>query len=51
MTNSVERVVPQSEAGDTRPAYKRPVLIELDADETATGIISGTPENSTYTVT
>lgn len=32
----------------TKPAYRSPVLIELDVQETAGGLISGSPENLTY---
>ena len=48
MTDSVELEVPKSDVRDTKPAYQRPVLTELDARETATGLIPGTPENVTY---
>ena len=48
MENRVEREAKRRDARDVKPAYQRPVLTELDAGETATGLIPGTPENSTY---
>jgi hypothetical protein len=40
--------IKQDDTHEIKPAYQAPVLTDLDVGETATGIISGTPENSTY---
>lgn len=40
--------IKQDDINVIKPVYQAPVLTELDAGETASGIIGGTPENSTY---
>lgn len=49
MTNVTDLKLSPDDVRDIKPAYQRPVLIELDAHETAGGIITGPIiENSTY---
>jgi hypothetical protein len=48
MVNSFELEPSQSDVPETKPVYQRPVLTELDAAESAGGLIFGAPENSTY---
>lgn len=33
---------------NVKPRYEPPVLISMDVDETATGVVGGTPENVSY---
>ncbi|WP_370235752.1 hypothetical protein [Brevundimonas sp.] len=33
---------------DMKPAYQAPFLTELDAGETAVGVVVGSPENISY---
>jgi len=48
MANDIDPGVSQDEVRDTKPAYRRPVLTELDVQETAVGVQVGSPENVSY---
>ena len=48
MANDIDFDVSQDDVPTIKPAYRRPVLTELDVQETATGFVPGSPENESY---
>lgn len=46
MASEINVNASQNDVRETKPAYNTPVLIELDAGETALGLIEGAPENN-----
>lgn len=46
MANNIDLEVVREDMGAMKPAYQAPVLTELEAEETANGLITGAPENN-----
>lgn len=48
MTQEVDSSASRDEQTAAKPAYRRPVLTELDVGDTAVGVVAGSPENVSY---
>lgn len=48
MANDMDFEVSQDDVREIKPAYRRPVLTQLDVEETAVGVVVGAPENVSY---
>ncbi|MET4697349.1 hypothetical protein ABIE65_000360 [Constrictibacter sp. MBR-5] len=48
MANDIASAASQDDVQEIKPAYRRPVLTELDVEETATGVQNGPTENISY---